>query len=460
MKKILLVGVALLLSAMALRAQKAMPNGLTDNTLRLNYIFTGSATRAHIALCDMNKSLGWAGRRINLDTLILRGNGEIIMKDSLSAKVIYKTSFSTLFQEWQQTEEAVSLEKSFENVFLVPMPCRTAYITVNLYDIHNKVAATLTHKVNPKDILIKRIGSRNKWFIDYSEGTDKDYGDEPGRLPYRYTHKSGLPEEKIDVAIVAEGYTKAEMDIFYADAKKATEDILSHEPFKSQADKFNFIAVGAVSRESGVSIPHNDLWLNTALGSHFDTFYMERYLTTLHLFKLHDALSGMPYEHIIILANTDNYGGGGIYNSYVLSAAHNGWATPVIVHEFGHSFGGLADEYFYDDGYSPQYIPEVEPWEPNITTLADFSLKWQDMMGAKDKPYTKAFQHSKAWTKLYANEKAYKVGLYEGGGYLSEGVYRPYPTCRMRENRYSDFCPVCRRAIMRLIEFYVGIKTK
>lgn len=141
-------------------------------------------------------------------------------------------------------------------------------------------------------------------------------------------------------------------------------------------------------------------------------------------------LAGIPYEHIIILANTDNYGGGGIYNSYTLTTAHHPLFNQVVVHEFGHSFAGLADEYYYDDQYSDYYHSDCEPWEQNITTMYDFASKWQDMMGQDG------------------------VGLYEGAGYKSKGVWRGAPDCRMKTNKAPGFCPVCQRAIERIIRFY------
>jgi hypothetical protein len=149
---------------------------------------------------------------------------------------------------------------------------------------------------------------------------------------------------------------------------------------------------------------------------------------------MHDKLCGIPYEHIIILANTDTYGGGGIYNSYTLTTAHHPVFKPVVVHEFGHSFAGLADEYFYDDQYVEYYYPGTEPWEQNITTLADFDSKWKDMLDAG------------------------QAELHEGAGYQSKGVYRPADDCRMRTNRPDHFCPVCQRVITRIIEFYTTEK--
>ena len=155
---------------------------------------------------------------------------------------------------------------------------------------------------------------------------------------------------------------------------------------------------------------------------------------------MHDRLCGIPYEHIVILANTDTYGGGGIYNSYTLTTALHSAFKPVVVHEFGHSFAGLADEYYYDDMYVQYYYPHTEPWEQNITTLKDFGSKWKDMMGE------------------IPGQAGNDVGLYEGAGYQSKGVWRPAPDCRMHTNKADCFCPVCQRAISRIIEFYISQK--
>ena len=222
------------------------------------------------------------------------------------------------------------------------------------------------------------------------------------------------------------------METFYADAAVAVESFMNHEAFRELADRFNFVAVELPSAESGVSVPRRGEWKDTALGSHFDTFYSDRYLTTLHLKQMHDLLAGLPYEHIIILANTDTYGGGGIFNSYTLTTAHHAQFRPVVVHEFGHSFVGLADEYFYDDQFVEYYYPDVEPWEPNITTQADFSRKWEAKLGQPG------------------------VGLLEGGGYQSKGVWRASEDCRMRTNGAEDFCPVCADAVRAMVRFYTG----
>ena len=256
-----------------------------DRTLRVDYVFTGTDKEQQIALDEMSCFDGWAGRTVNMDKVPVRGNGQICMTDLQTGKVLYRQSFSTLFQEWQTTEEATRVNKSFENVFLLPMPQSKALVTVQLFDFYGNVAAQMRHGVDPQDVLIRKLN--------------------PAPAPHRYIMNGGSPEECIDVVIVAEGYTAAEMEIFYADAQEAVNALLSHEPFGTYKDRFNFVAVALESQDSGVSVPGQGEWKNTALKAHFDTFYMDRYLTTLRLKNMHDKLCGIPYEHIIILANTD-----------------------------------------------------------------------------------------------------------------------------------------------------------
>ena len=252
---------------------------------------------------------------------------------------------------------------------------------------------------------------------------------------------------QIDV-FMDNGYTKEEMETFYKDANIAMESLFNHEPFKKNKEKFNFIAVACESKDSGVSVPQKGEWKETAIASHFDTFYSDRYLTTLQLKNLNNKLAGIPYEHIIILANTNEYGGGGIYNSYTLTTAHHPSFKPVVVHEFGHSFGGLADEYYYDDEFEPQYPADTEPWEKNITTLVDFDSKWKNLIKEGTSIPTPTSKDPK---DIFT-----KVGVYEGAGYSSKGVYRGTQECRMKINEAPAFCPVCQQALQDLIDFYVN----
>ena len=398
-----------------------------DKTLRADYLFTGNKKNQSVVLDELKSMDGWAGRRNNLDKLPLSGNGQLTMVDKETGVVIYKTSFSSLFQEWLGESEVENLSKGYENTFLMPFPKKEALVTVELFNARHEVSASFTHTVRPDDILIKKIGHNNV-------------------TEHKYLLKSGSPENCIDVVIMGEGYSREDMQMFYSDAQKACDAIFSHSPFKENKNHFNVVAVGSESIDSGVSIPRENVWKSTAVSSHFDTFYSDRYLTSSSVNDIHDLLAGIPYEHIIILANTDTYGGGGIYNSFTLTTAHHSKFEPVVVHEFGHSFGGLADEYAYTDAPSPLYPYDVEPWEQNITTLVDFESKWSDML-------PKGFASPTKITKdNYSSTEA--LGVYEGAGYSKKGIYRPVPDCRMRTNEAKAFCPVCQRALQRLIDFY------
>lgn len=425
MKKHLLSLMCLFVT-LSLQAQ-AFSDYFADKTLRIDYIFTGNAAKQEICLDGLSSLPSWAGRKQHLSELPLQGNGQIVMRDKASGTIIYKTSFSSLFQEWLETDEAKAVTKGLENSFLVPYPLRPAEIEITLLDPRRNIRTSMKHIVNPNDILI------------HQKGTDHI-------TPHKYLLQSGTAEKCIDVAILAEGYTLEEMDTFYKDAAIACESLFSHEPFQSMKKRFNIVAVASPSEDSGVSVPRLGEWKRTAFNSHFSTFYSDRYLTTSRVKSIHDALAGIPYEHVIILANTEEYGGGGIYNSYTLTTAHHPKFRPVVVHEFGHSFGGLADEYFYDDDVMTDTYPlDIEPWEQNISTRVNFASKWEDML-VKGTPIPTP-----------TSEKVkYPIGVYEGGGYSAKGIYRPADNCRMRTNEYPAFCPVCQRAVRRIIDFYTG----
>ncbi|MBQ6378807.1 MAG: peptidase M64 [Prevotella sp.] len=408
MKRIIL-STALLLAVVSASAQR-FEDYFEDRTLRLDYIFAGNESLHQIYVDELVSMPRWYGRRQRLAELPLKGNGQITVRSKRDDTVIYRHSFSTLFQEWLATEEAKHTQKSFENVFLVPFPKDTVIIKVEIFDYHDEVINSLTHTVAPQDILIRQTGERLV-------------------TPYVTLQQAADTSRCIHVAYVAEGYRQEEMGTFLEDCRIAMESLFAHEPFKEKQDRFNMIAVMSPSEESGTSWPAKGIWKNTVLGSHFDTFYSDRYLTTLHLKRLHNVLAGTPYEHIIILVNTDHYGGGGIYNSYNLTYTHGPSFRPVVVHEFGHSFGGLGDEYAYGND-DPMYFPDTEPWEPNLTTKCNFSSKWENLV------------------------KEGKAGLIEGGGYLEKGVWRGFDNCRMRTNEEPEFCLVCKEALIRLIDFY------
>lgn len=408
MRKVLPAIIAILFAANSLSAQDYAEH-FTDSTLRLNYVFCGDSQHQAIYFREAVKTGPWAGRRTNLSSPALRGDGQVRVFDAQTGKTLYVNSFATLFQEWQSTAEAARVQKAYENCLLVPFPKKPVEIVVALYDRHGNVSSRICHRIDPADILIRPAPESEAIILQ----------------------ENGALSETIDIVIVSEGYTEAEKEKFIADSRRAQEALFSHEPFTSSRGKFNVRAVFVPSLDSGVSLPGNHAWKRTAMSSHFDTFYSSRYLTSSSMWALHDAIGSVPFEHIIVLVNSSRYGGGGVYNSVTLSTADHPIFNIVLVHEFGHAFGGLADEYAYDEMVETVYPADTEPWEQNITTKKDFSSKWEDMMGGE-------------------------VGLYEGAGNQSKGIWRPVPNCRMRTNDYPDFCPVCTRALLRVIDFYTG----
>lgn len=402
----------------------------SDSTLRIDYIFGGGKGGNHIFLQQQTKQKGWAGRRSHLKETPVKGNGNIIVKNPNTGDTLYNNCFSTLFQEWLSTPEASVTSQSFENSFLIPLPKNDVDITISLRDNRGKEITTFTHRYKKDDELVRNVGERIN--------------------PYVYIHKA-KEKNAINLAILAEGYTNEEMDSFINSAKEISNEILSYQPFSANKDKFNIVAVMTPSEESGVSIPLKDEWKDTRYDSHFSTFHSARYLTAPRVWKIHKDLEGIPYEHILILVNTEEYGGGGIFNSYQIASSKNEFTLPVTVHEFGHSFTGLADEYDYGD--DEMYPSDIEPWEPNITTLVDFNSKWQHRI--KDStpvptPYDK--KTLEQLRSLQSDEML--IGVYEGAGYKKKGVYRPEETCRMRDNYYPEFCEICKEAIAKTISFY------
>ena len=412
-----------------------------DKTLRLDYIVSGDSVNQSIYFEQAYSTPTWAGRKTRLAEKFLNGNGQVTVYEHGTDKVLYVNTFSTLFQEWQLTAEAKHLRKAFESSFIVPFPKQKVDVAITLTDTHQKVTTELRHTVDPTDILIRPLGENG--------------------IPYKYIVKSGNTAECIDLAIVAEGYRQDQMDKFYKDAQRAADAIFEREPFKSLKPQFNVVAVAAPSLEEGPSIPHDGKWTTTLANSHYDTFYSKRYLTTSKIHRIYDALSNVPFEQIIVLINAETYGGGGIYNQVTLSTADHPTFKKVLVHEFGHGYAGLGDEYSTDE-YDPMYPSDTEPWEPNLTTLKDFQSKWADMMPKGVKiptslaklPNNKNIKNEKEQKQL--NDAVFKIGVFEGAGNQSKGCYRPAQVCRMRINEVDDFCPVCQRAIKRITDFYTG----
>lgn len=397
-----------------------------NQTLRFDYYHSGSVEAEYVMQDELILEGKWAGSKKNLIDPFDFGADKIIVYDSASGKVIYTRQFSTLFVEYQATEEAKSQCGNFPESFLMPLPKKTVKL-----EFYSREKEMVWNKINEFYV--------NPEIDDLNIKSDN-------KFPAEDILISGKSRKKLDLVFLPEGYTAAELPKFLEDCKKYAGIILETNPYGDYAKKINFRAVMAPSEESGTDFPGDSIFRNTLLNSNFYTFNTERYLTTADFKKVRDVASSVPYDQIIILVNHTTYGGGGIYNFYAISTVDNIHSGFVLTHEFGHSFAGLGDEY-EGSGTNTEdiYSSEIEPWEPNITTLANFDAKWKDMLPEGTPVPTPVNDEWKG-----------KIGVFEGAGYMTKGVYRPYIDCSMNVVKNNNFCPVCQGAIGRMIGYYTG----
>ena len=398
-----------------------------DSTLRVDYMRSGC--RKHDT-CVLNKFVFqndmWAGSLTQLLDPIDNGEYRIVVSDPASGRMLYSRCYNTLFEEYRSTIASRERDSvaTFEETMLVPFP---------------------KHKV---DILLQKRDAKNKFFTSAKFTFDPATFRSSRRLPEKKPIKlvnNGDPHNKIDVVIVAEGYGKKDARKMKEDFQKFAEYTLAQEPFKSRASDFNIWGVGMLMNESGVTDPNQNRYVESAVGSTYNTFNMDRYLMTTNIFRLHDLLMGVPYDHIIIMANCDTYGGGAIYNYYAFSAVQE-MSMWILPHELGHSIGGLADEYVEDDSnYNRRYVG-IEPLEPNITSLVNFEAKWKEIVPEGTPIPTPP-------VKGLGKRDNGPVGAYEGAGYLEKGCYRPCTKCMMRD--YAAFCPVCTKRLHEIFDLYI-----
>lgn len=399
-------------------------NYFENKTLRLDYIHAGNHDTANVFFEQLVEEPFWGGSHINLIDTFNYGQYKVVVQDKKTKKVIYSRGYSTLFQEWQTSLEANYLNRSFYESVIVPYPKDEVIVLIQQIDKKNNYHTVFEYNVNPKvDIFIHK-------------GLRYDF------KTYDYLY-NGDPSQKLDIVFLAEGYTKVQIKKFKQDVEKYVNVLFSYSPFSNHKKDINIHVVESYSLEEGTDIPGENIWKNTILNTNFWTFGTERYITTMDFKKVRDIAALTPYDQIYILVNTEKYGGGGIYNFYNLCVSDNLLAPQVFVHEFGHGFGGLADEYAYgDNSNESRYDKTVEPPEPNITTLVNFSSKWQDLV-SKNTPIPTPI----------TNEYKNSVGAFEGAGYVEKGVYRPTQNCLMRSLEFK-FCPVCDRAIETMLLFY------
>lgn len=418
MKQLLLI--MFFLISLQIEAQVNFGNYFTENSLRVDLVFAGNSDSETIYLDQLRKEPYWGGTKTNLLDEFNYGEYKYELYDSQSGDLIFSKGFCTLFEEWQTTNESKFVTKSFYETLTMPFPKNKVLFKLYSRNWNGNFEQVYELNINPKDYFI------NTEVRDYEFVKLLD---------------NGNPSEKVDLVFLAEGYTKEEMDKFEQDSKRVLDFLFCQKPFDQYKDYFNIWIVKSNSKESGTDIPGKRVYKKTVLNSNFYTFDSERYLTTLDYYKVRDVASVVPYDDICILVNSNKYGGGGIYNHYCISTVNHDLSEKVFVHEFGHSFAGLGDEYYNSStSYNDFYNLEIEPWQPNLTTLVDFDRKWKDKLGPNTPLPTPRSEE-------YSNI----IGVYEGGGYVNKGMYSPFIDCRMKSNVAEQFCPICQDAIIKKI---------
>lgn len=394
-----------------------------SKTLRLDYYHCGNHTSEQFYFAALKQEPYWGGSQTRLIDSNSYGAYLVEMRSAATNDLLYSKGYSTLFTEWQATPEASKLSSCYPESVTMPFP-------------KDKVVVTISTRV--KGVFVKKFEVK----VDPSGYQIKK---EKGNLPVFDVIVSGDPANKVDIVLLAEGYTEGQQELFKADCRRFMADIMGYAPFTKNKDKFNVRGIWAPSVQQGPDVPGDSIWHHTYLNSSYYTFDSERYLMVDDYHGVCDMASNAPYDYIYILANTMKYGGGAIYNFYGISAAHHDDERgKIYVHEFGHLFAGLGDEYEGGADYSDYYPEGIEPWEPNLTTLVNFEKKWKSMLP----------EGTPVPTPKVAENKQ-KLGVYEGGGYLSKGVYRPWINCMMNNFHTIDiFCPVCSKAIKETIDFH------
>lgn len=440
-----------------------------NKTMRFDFYHTGQADKEMFALDKVLNDGEWAGSQtVLLDELAL-GPYFFQVVDKATRTLIYSRGFASIFGEWQTTPEAGSSWGTFHESLRFPWPQKPVTLIISKRDANNKFQAIWSKDVDPAYRQVIQNAAKHSEKVDVIV-------------------ENGPAHEKVDIVILGDGYTAGEMDKFRADANRLSEALLTNEPFASNKAKINIRAVETPALQSGVTKPHHGVYKPSPLSVQYSTFDSERYALTFDNKTVRDAASAVPYDFMVIMLNEETYGGGGIYNLYTTVSAHNAFSEYIMVHEFGHHFAALADEYYTS---SVAYeVPEitVEPWETNITALFDpENLKWKDLVDddtpvptpwnkkafddfgyknqmkrdslraihSPESVMNEFFQHQlKVEDTIFAKDKyKNKVGAFEGGGYCAKGLYRPQLDCIMF-TRHMTFCKVCQHSIEQVIEQY------
>ncbi len=470
MKRFLLILCASMLLTQTLAAQ-TFNTFFLNQTLRVDYYHSGAKGQESFALEQCYEEGEWAGSQTQLVDRLNRGEYQARVFDVATSSLIFSRGFSTVFNEWQTTGEAGAMSRAFHESVLLPMPKSKIQFTICRRD----------KQMNFREVFSIVIDPRDPTQIDRAQRAPK--------FKATALMKNGAPSTKVDIVILGDGYAEKDLEKLRKDAQHFNDVMFATSPFKERKNDFNVWLIEVISPESGIPKPDKNIWKQTALGAIYNTFGSARYVLTTANKALRDVAGQAPYEVINILINDDRYGGGGIYNQYNTTYTTSDqpgqeWQRDyVYVHEFGHSFAGLGDEYYSSQvSYEEFYAKNVEPWDPNVTALLDKeNVKWKAFLAPGTPlptPWEKAEYDglANARAKLdrlapdyYAKREplikrqdeilrktkyAGKVGAFEGAGYEARGLYRPAADCRMFSLNLVDFDPVCRAAIEEVIASY------
>jgi hypothetical protein len=488
MRRFLTIVALAALTAGCARAQKgpAFDDWFVDKTMRVDYFHAGNSVEEMVALDQVFDQGIWAGSRTHLVDPFNLGRYLVKVYDAASGTLIYSKGFDSYFGEYKTSDPALQgVRRTYHESALIPYPRKPVRFTVEAKDRQNAYKALFSQVIDPAATTVIR-----ERLV-------------PGVKVFEVV-KSGEPRRKVDIAIVAEGYTAEEEGKLKADLDRFADVFFKLEPYKSHRDKFNLYGVFKPSPESGCDEPSHGSFKATALGATFDSLGSERYLLTEDNKSLRDIAAHVPYDALYIMVNHKRYGGGGIYNLYCTFTTDNQWYEYLFLHEFGHSFAGLADEYYTSEvAYNEFYPRGVEPAEPNITALLEpGQLKWKNLASpgveiptrwekadfdAMDNAYQKirgeinakiakmkrdgaaasevarveeeserlSREHAdKVDVFLRASKYWGKVGAFEGAGYAAEGLYRSQLDCLMFTKGTKPFCKVCEAAVVRTILYY------
>ena len=441
----------------------------TSQTMRLDYFHSGNAGEEHIAVDRIVSDGPWPGHRKNLIDSIQYGKYLFEVWDGET--LTYSRGYSTIYGEWETTGEANTQWGVFHESLRFPWPKHSVKVVLKKRDASNVFHQIWETTVNPTSRAVTPANLKHA-------------------RPAWPVYKGGDPKNKVDLLLLGDGYTAGEMEKFHKDAKRMANALFAQEPFKSRKSDFNVWAIDTPSGESGVSRPHAGVFKRSALTAHYSSFDSERYVLSYDNRTLRDIASAAPYEYMVILLNERTYGGGGIYLWQATAAVDSSFSDYLFVHEFGHHFASLADEYYTSSvAYDVSQPITVEPYEPNITALLEGQpLKWAHLMDdATPLPtpwekeayetYSMAYQKKRGEmrkqkvpeeemealfeeirthnTQLLGNMTwSKKVGAFEGGGYRAKGLYRPQADCMMFTRDKVGFCKVCAEAIDEVIDLY------